>query len=98
MVHSIYSQGEYFYVIGEDYKENEGTNKAVIYYPIYIIQQSESDIEILIKFRIGGTDKAPIIDINDFQTIQDAIKKKKADAEAAAIQQQKKITRQLKKL
>ena len=82
---SIYSQGEYFYVIGEDYKENEGTNKAVIYYPIYIIRQSESDIEILIKFRIGGTDKAPIIDINDFQTIQDAIKKKKADAEAAAI-------------
>jgi hypothetical protein len=82
---SIYSRGEYFYVIGEDYKENEGTNKAVIYYPIYIIRQSESDIEILNKFRIGGTDKAPIIDINDFQNIQDTIKKKKAEVEAAAV-------------
>jgi hypothetical protein len=82
---SIYSRGEYFYVIGEDYKENEGTNKAVIYYPIYIIRQSESDIESLNKFMIGGTTIAPIIDINDFQNIQDTIKKKKADAEAAAI-------------
>jgi hypothetical protein len=79
---SIYSRGEYFYVIGEDYKEKEGTNKAVMYFPIYIIRQTESDIEILNKFRIGGTDKAPIIDINDFQNIQDAVEKKKAEAEA----------------
>ena len=86
---SIYSRGEYFYVIGEDYKENEGTNKAVMYFPIYIIRKIESDIEILNKFRIGGTDKAPIIDINDFQNIQDTIKKKKAkekaEVEAAAV-------------
>tara|TARA_R110000751_G_scaffold307520_1_gene429235 strand:- start:29 stop:1756 length:1728 start_codon:yes stop_codon:yes gene_type:complete len=81
---SIYSRGEYFYVIGEDYKENEGTNKAVMYFPIYIIRKIESDIEILNKFRIGGTDKAPVIDINDFQNIQDTIKKKKAEVEAAA--------------
>jgi hypothetical protein len=81
---SIYSRGEYFYVIGEDYKEKEGTNKAVMYFPIYIIRQTESDIEILNKFRIGGTDKAPIIDINDFQNIQDAVEKKKAEADAEA--------------
>ena len=82
---SIYSKGEYFYVIGEDYKENEGTNKAVIYYPIYIIRQSESDIEILNTVAIGGTDKAPIIDINAFQNTQDAIEQKKLDAELKAI-------------
>ena len=86
---SIYSRGEYFYVIGEDYKEKEGTNKAVMYFPIYIIRQIESDIEILNKFRIGGTDKAPIIDINDFQNIQDAGEKKKAEAEAAAAEKKK---------
>jgi hypothetical protein len=56
-----------------------------MYFPIYIIRKIESDIEILNKFRIGGTDKAPVIDINDFQNIQDTIKKKKADVEAAAI-------------
>jgi hypothetical protein len=66
---SIYSRGEYFYVIGEDYKENEGTNKAVIYYPIYIIRQSESDIESLNKFMIGGTTIAPIIDMEQYELL-----------------------------
>lgn len=91
---SIYSRGEYFYVVGEDYKENEGTNKAVIYFPIYIIRQIESDIEILNKFRIGGTDKAPIIDINDFQNIQDVVEKKKADAEAIKTVASKELEKQ----
>ena len=71
---SIFSRGEYFYIIDDGYKDKEGTKRAVIYYPIYIIRKTESNPESLSKFRIGGTDKAPILDIKDFQKIQRARK------------------------